>query len=371
MRQPLAAILICPLLLAGPSAAEQPDDAARILAALNDSLRSTLHETRARQLDLTQRLEILNKLLEGIEAISLQGGSLQVAGARRKLEDARDRASRPAAAGRPVPEVLDAVGELLDRPPFGATPERLRGLACLALEPLETNAVELEEGLWRWSGYLSSVRENLVQAEAGLRASWLGAVRLSIEARRVALGLPPSLRPPQPASRQPFRTPRSPEDLRDLVRAYVEDLQVRQYDLARRSDVLLLLVVGGDAIPLQGAAPRLAEARQKLDAARTIATRLQPLEAPVPAVLERTGRLLDLLSAGPPAPRARGSYFFTLGPLEEDVLALAEGLRAESRQVGAIAASLLEADEGGLRSTTLEGLRSSIRARRAALGLHP
>jgi hypothetical protein len=291
--------------------------------------------------------------------------TLHVAAAQRKVEEARARASQPAFLGRPVPAVLDEIGTLFDRPPFGATPERLRDLAVQTLIPLEENVVELEEAAWNDAVLASSLRESLLRVESGLRSSWFSAIRVSVEARRAALGLRLTLRAP-PYPKPTVRTPRFPVDLRECVRAYEEDAQDRLNDLARRVEVLYLLTEGGNAIPYRGDSLPTASAREKLEEARARAARVKPLEAPVPGVLNRIGSLLESLSSGLKSPQGRGTYFLTVTPLEENVLELAEGLRAEAVTVGGIAAAIQQIDDGSLRGPTLEALRTSIQARRAA-----
>jgi hypothetical protein len=365
----LAGAFLAAMSAMSAAAADEPgDDTARLLSAINQRVRVVLHHARARHEDLVQRADVLGSLLDGVESVSVDRGTLQLGTARRKVAEARERAAAPPSAGTPVPAVLDAVEALTDRPPFGAGPERVRALAGEALEPLETNLVELAASLRRESGALASVREALVVMESGLRSTWFSAVNVSLESRRGALGLTPDFGPQQ-LPRPPFRTPRTGDELRDLLRAYQEDVQARQYDLARRVDLLSLLVLAGDLLPARGGGAPTAHIRQKLDEARSRAQRPPLLEAPVPAVLDRTGALLALLP-NPAPPAARANHYASLGPLESNVLAVAEGLRAETGIVAGLAATLLEADDS-LRSAVLEALRESTRAREVVLGGHP
>jgi hypothetical protein len=189
MRQALAVVLVCPLLVAGPAVGEPQDDSARLLAALNDKVRSTLQESRARHDDLAQRLEILDQLLEGIETIALQGGSLHVGEARRKLEEARTRAARPAPLEAPVPGVLDRLGALLG---LLSTPNSGQGRATYfwTAGALEENVLELAEGLRVEAGSVGGLAATLRQAdEGGLRGVTLEGLRTSVRARKAALGL--------------------------------------------------------------------------------------------------------------------------------------------------------------------------------------
>ena len=162
---------------------------------LQDRVRAYLDDAGSRLHDLGRRIEVLTLLVRGADAIPVDGGAVYLSGARPKLEEARVRAAQPFPLGTPVPSVLATVGQVLDRPPFGANPGQVRGLSFSAVTPLERQVVETGEGLAAEGEQLFGLIGKLLQVENGLRQAVVETLGEAADVRRRALGIP---RPPVP-----------------------------------------------------------------------------------------------------------------------------------------------------------------------------
>jgi hypothetical protein len=167
--------------------AQEAPDAARALSEARRGVSLYTSALQARAAELGREIDVLSDLTEAADSVSAIATGQSLTRARNKTEEAKTDANRDPALDGHVLAVVDAVSELVTRPPLGMPADQLRARLFVEISKLEEEIVRQSEALLAETRQIDFLETSLEQIRGRVQATAIAGGHASLLTRRRAL----------------------------------------------------------------------------------------------------------------------------------------------------------------------------------------
>jgi serine/threonine protein kinase len=186
MRRTAGLVLLLAITASAVASAQEPANSARLLSDITDNLRLYAEGARTRQVELSRKVQVLRALGDAGGLISTFSTSLSLDKARGKLSDARRLAEVDPPLAEPVPSVLAAVDEVINRSGMAQPPDQMKAKVFVAVSRLEEHIVQQVTALEGEATTLENMERGLHLVQSGLRSVVTSGLTTVIHVRKLA-----------------------------------------------------------------------------------------------------------------------------------------------------------------------------------------
>lgn len=170
---------------ATPVAGQLAPDTARTLSEIQEGIKVLSQSADLRRVALAREAETVRALATAADSISTFATSASYSQALRHFDDARRAALPDPALPEPFSSAVDDFGQLLGRPPAGASPLQVKARAFLIVGRLQEQLAQDTEAAHLEVQVLQQLSFSLSQIQNGLRNAALEGLKASIRAQRL------------------------------------------------------------------------------------------------------------------------------------------------------------------------------------------
>ena len=174
------------LVTAAYATAQESVNPFKVLSDARENLRIYAEDAKNRQAEVLRKVQVLRALGDVGDLISTFSTSLSLDKARGRLADARRMAEADPPLSEPVPSVLAAVDELINRSGLGNPPDQMKARVFAAVSRLEEHVLQQVAALEAEVTTLENIERGLHVVTTGLRSVETGGLATVIHVRRLA-----------------------------------------------------------------------------------------------------------------------------------------------------------------------------------------
>jgi hypothetical protein len=177
------------LLVLGSRAAgaQEAPDPARAFAEAQRSISIYGSSVQARATELRRKIEVLAELTDAADSVSVMATGQSLTRARSKAEEAKKDAEREPPLDGHTLAVVDAVWELVNRPPLGMPADQLRAKLFVEISRLEEEVVRQSEAFLSETRQIEFLEASLERVGGMLHSTAMAGGSASLLTRRRAL----------------------------------------------------------------------------------------------------------------------------------------------------------------------------------------
>jgi hypothetical protein len=176
------------LVLASRAAgAQEAPDTARAFPEAQRSISLYSSALQARAAELRREIEVLSELDDAADSVSVIATGLSLTRARNKAEEAKKDAEREPALDGHTLAVVDAVWELVNRPPLGVPADQLRARLFVEISKLEEKVIRQSEAFLNETRQIEFLETSLERLRGTLHGTAIAGGHASLLTRRRAL----------------------------------------------------------------------------------------------------------------------------------------------------------------------------------------
>jgi hypothetical protein len=167
--------------------AQEAPDSAYAMTEARRGISLYTSSLQARVANLERKIDVLAELTDAADSVSVTATGLSLTRARNKAEEAKKDAERAPALDGHTLSVVDAVLELVTKPPLGVPGDQLRAKLFVEISKLEEEIVRQSEALLSEGRQIEVLETSLEQIRGRVQATALAGGRASLLTRRKAL----------------------------------------------------------------------------------------------------------------------------------------------------------------------------------------
>jgi hypothetical protein len=166
---------------------QEVPDAARAFSEAQRSISIYSSAVQARATELQRKIEVLAELTDAADSVSVIATGQSLTRARNKAEEAKKDAEREPALDGHTLAVVDAVSDLVNRPPLGVPADQLRAKLFVEISKLEEEVVRQSQAFLSETRQIEFLEASLERVRGTLHSTAMAGGSASLLTRRRAL----------------------------------------------------------------------------------------------------------------------------------------------------------------------------------------